>query len=122
MNARIGAVAVLFLVCVHAKAQQEFKLPATSAQSEQASLLAKQVTPCIYNSDTTRQWPRSKAVPETDEYQYMVPLTGPGLVSDGHSHFLFVAANGMFVVRVGGIAGDQVVFGPLPISTACATR
>jgi hypothetical protein len=51
----------------------------------------------------------------------LIPLSDPGLVSDGYYHWLRVqhATGLIYIVQVGGIAGRRTLFGPFTAEAGC---
>ena len=67
-----------------------------------------------------QSWPVAAELPAQLQHYAGLVLSEPGVVLDGYRHVLHVEArtNSAYVLQQGGIAGQVVVFGPLPVA-AC---
>lgn len=89
--------------------------PAATLQDSLVSCAADQLQPLVAPTGVEAPWPVVESLPE--HLAGGVLLSDQGVVADGYSHTLHVdpSTRTAYVVQVGGIAGYQTVYGPLPV-------
>jgi hypothetical protein len=77
---------------------------------------------CVSVLGPVRELPIADAVQaEATAVGELIPLSSPGIVSDGYYHWLRVhrVSGFVYIVQAGGIAGAQTVFGPFRAEHGC---
>jgi hypothetical protein len=83
------------------------------------NLLRVRFSECVRPSGLLVDLPVAAA--PSDRTLAVIPLSTPGVVSDGYYHHILVdrPANVAYLVQLGGIAGGQTVFGPVRLDAPC---
>lgn len=109
----------LFAINVNAQSIIE---PRTDNEKVFVESVAKRLSPCFTMLGVDRSMPVAAKRPPDKELLASVLLRASGpLVHDGYNYMLLVhsPSNSAFVVQLGGFAGSQAVFGPIPLASTC---
>jgi len=109
------------LLAVSAKAQKAIE-PHTANERVFVESVQKRLSACFTMVGVDRTIPVAAKLPPDKELLAAVQLRASGpLVHDGYNYMLFIhsPSNSAFVLQLGGFAGSQTVFGPIPLTTTC---
>ncbi len=97
-------------------------LAASSGATNDYGCVAERLKPFVSPVGIRQAWPRGSSLPAHLANDPGTLISDQGSYEDGYSHWLIVdrAVPAAYVVQRGGFAGNQVVFGPLPIAS-CAS-
>ena len=98
-----------------------FALAASSGSTADYACVAERLRPFVSPAGTRQAWPRAPQLPSHLADDPGALIADQGSYEDGYSHWVIVdrAVPAAYVVRRGGFAGQQIVFGPLPVAS-CA--
>ena len=88
-----------------------------------AECTAAAIRPLVHPTGTTQEWPDAE-LPEHLRESLGVLILDQGAYQDGYSFWLVLDEPEKlgYVARRGGYAGEQKVYGPLPLSSCPAAR
>ena len=123
MCLRSAALLALLLLMLSSCVAQRSVMPAALVPppSMREGLVAM-FADCASAVGPTRELPLVEGGSTTfEDLGVLIPLSDPGLVSDGYYHWLRVqhATGLIYIVQVGGIAGWQTLFGPFTAEAGC---
>jgi hypothetical protein len=119
MTSRIASALVLTALFIGCAARAEQR-PNTFLTQAVSTALLERFAQCVGPTGPRMQLP--VAVGELKlKSAYTIPLSEPGIVSDGYYHWLVLsnASDTAFIVQSGGIAGERTVFGPFNVALGC---
>ena len=98
-----------------------FAIAASSGSKADYACLTERLRPFVSPTGIHQAWPRASQLPAHLADDPGTLISDQGSYEDGYSHWVIVdrAVQAAYVVRRGGFAGQQVVFGPLPVAS-CA--
>ena len=117
-----AASAAALLAAGAVSAQPALMMPRDATQRAWVQSVTKRLSTCFSALGPRRKFPEVAALPPQSEMVagVLLPVSGV-LVNDGYNYMLMLhgPSNAGYVIQVGGFAGSQTLFGPLPLDTEC---
>jgi len=103
-------------------ANAQLKEPKGASDQALVAATAKRLLPCFTTTGVTQAFPETRDLPPEKNLVSVTLLGASGKsVSDGYTYWIAIESSRSYayVRQVGGFAGSNKLYGPIPISTEC---